>query len=360
MRIVTDESDADIERVIRGAGDVTSVIIGEDRPAAAPSAPSERRASTLLSAIDAGADDAVTLAAPLAARRHVRVDLRRLDTLMNLIGELVVTRGRLHACASAIENPELADSVSDASRLIVELRDEITASRLVPAWQVFDRFPRVVRDLARTLGKEVDFIVDGKDIELDRSMLDEIADSLVHVLRNAIDHGIETPADRVAAGKPPAGRLHLSAARERSVAVIRVTDDGRGIDRRRVLARAKEDGLIDPSTSDLTDDALFRLLTRPGFSTADAVTDVSGRGVGFDVVHTRVRGLGGAMDVRSAVGEGTTVMLRLPLTLAIVRAVLTRVGRRDVRHPVGPRQRNDRAGTGCGVRRPRTRGAAPP
>jgi len=318
VRIRTEQSDAEIERAIRSAGDVAHVQIGEDRRDALPG-----RASSLLTAIDAGAETIPVGSS--AARRHVRVDLRRLDALMNLIGELVVARGRLQACASSFANPELTDCVADASRLILDLRDEITASRMVPAWQVFDRFPRVVRDLAHTLGKELEFSIDGKDIELDRSMLDEIADSLVHLLRNAIDHGIETPAERLAAGKPPTGRLRLSAARERSAAVIRVTDDGRGIDRRRVLARAREDGLVGASTTELSDEELFHIITRPGFSTADQITDVSGRGVGFDVVHTRARGLGGAMDIKSVAGEGTSVMLRLPLTLAIVRAVLTRV-----------------------------------
>ena len=157
-------------------------------------------------------------------------------------------------------------------------------------------------------------------------MLDEIADSIVHLLRNAIDHGIETPEARQAAGKPAAGRLTLSAARDRSAVVIKVSDDGKGIDRDRVLARAKRDGLVDASRTDLTEDELLRLLARPGFSTVDKVTDLSGRGVGVDAVYTRVRSLGGAMDIRSVPGQGTTMVLRLPLTLAIVRAVLARVG----------------------------------
>src|SRR6185437_6812413 len=170
-----------------------------------------------------------------------------------------------------------------------------------------------------------EFVAEGKGIELDRSMLDEIGDSIVHLLRNAIDHGIEPPEQRVAAGKPAAGRLTLSATRDRSAVVIRVSDDGKGIDRDRVLARAKRDGLIDAHRTELTEDELLRLLARPGFSTAEQVTDMSGRGVGVDAVYTRVRALGGAMDIRSVPGQGTTMMLRLPLTLAIVRAVLARV-----------------------------------
>ena len=181
-------------------------------------------------------------------------------------------------------------------------------------------------DAARAVGKQIDFVVEGKDIELDRSMLDEIGESIIHLLRNAIDHGLEIPEVRTAVGKPAAGRLTLSAERDRSAVVIKVSDDGKGIDRERVLARAKRDGLVDASKTDLTEDELLRLLARPGFSTVDQVTDLSGRGVGVDAVYTRVRAVGGAMDIRSIPGSGTTMILRLPLTLAIVRAVLARVG----------------------------------
>jgi two-component system chemotaxis sensor kinase CheA len=258
--------------------------------------------------------------------RHVRIDVRRLDALMNLVGELVIARGRLTQLAGELNSVALEETVNASSRLITELRDEITASRMVPMSQVFDRFPRVVRDTARALGKQVEFVVEGKEIELDRSMLDELADSLVHMLRNAVDHGIEAPNVRVAAGKAPVGRLVVSAMRDRSAVVIRVSDDGKGIDRDRVLDRARREGLVEPTKTELSEDELLRVLARPGFSTADQVTDLSGRGVGVDAVYTRVRGLGGAMDIRSVPGQGTTMMIRLPLTLAIVRALLVRVG----------------------------------
>ncbi|MGE5181737.1 MAG: chemotaxis protein CheA, partial [Acidobacteriota bacterium] len=257
--------------------------------------------------------------------RHVRIDVRRLDTLMNLIGELVTVRGRLTRIAAESGDPALEEPLMQASRLITELRDEITASRLVPVSNVFDRFPRVVRDAARAAGKTVELVIEGKDIELDRSMLDEIAGSLVHLLRNAVDHGIEPSDRRRAAGKPEIGRILLQASRDRSAFVIKVSDDGAGIDRERVLQRAKRDGLVDAQKADLTEDELLRLLARPGFSTADRVTELSGRGVGVDAVYTRVRALGGAMDIRSAPGKGTTIMIRLPATLAIVRALLARV-----------------------------------
>jgi len=199
-------------------------------------------------------------------------------------------------------------------------------SRMVPVWQVFDRFPRLVRDAARSVGKPVEFTIEGKDVELDRSMLDEVGDPIVHLLRNAIDHGIETPEVRRAEGKPESGRLTLSAVRDRSAVAIRVTDDGRGIDRAKVLTRAREQGLVEASKAELSDEELFRIISQAGFSTADRVTDLSGRGVGIDAVHNRVRALGGSVDMRTSPGQGTTVTLRLPLTLAIVRSLLARLG----------------------------------
>jgi two-component system chemotaxis sensor kinase CheA len=351
LRLVTTSDEAEIERVARGAGDVAAVHVGEQggspRAATAPE-PRLSRAEPVVAAPTAADSIALGVArltpnkeppsatvpnvAPEAAdatgarqSRHVRIDLRRLDSLMNLIGELVITRGRLLQIATGHDDPALADSVTQASRLIGDLRDEIMTSRMVPVWQIFDRFPRLVRDASRALGKRIEFTIDGKDIELDRSMLDEIGDPIVHLLRNAIDHGIESPEERVAAGKPAAGKLRLSAARDRSAVVIRVSDDGKGIDRDRVLAKAKATGLVDANKTSLNDDELLRIIGRPGFSTAERITDLSGRGVGIDAVYTRVRALGGAVDIRSQPGQGTTATLRLPLTLAIVRALLARV-----------------------------------
>jgi two-component system chemotaxis sensor kinase CheA len=183
-----------------------------------------------------------------------------------------------------------------------------------------------VRDAAHALGKQVNFAVDGKEIELDRSMLDEIGDPVVHLLRNAVDHGLELPEQRLAAGKPATGELTLSAVRDRSAVLIRVSDDGRGLDRGKVLRRAMAAGLVDAGKQELSDDELMRLISRPGFSTAERVTDISGRGVGIDAVMARVRSLGGSVEMRSVPGEGTTVTVRLPLTLAIVRALLARAG----------------------------------
>ena len=259
--------------------------------------------------------------------RHIRVDLRRLDTLMDQIGELVTVRGRLNDLAAERRDPAIDDLALQVSRLSSDLQAEIIQARMTPVWQVFDRFPRLVRDLARELGKPVAFRVEGKEIELDRAILDELGDPLVHLLRNAADHGIEPAAERRRAGKKPEGEIVLAAVRERASVAISIADDGRGIDRAHILAKAKADGLVDAHVETLTDDQLLRVLARPGFTTAAAVTNVSGRGVGIDVAMTRIRALGGTIDIRTEVGKGTTFVLRLPVTLAIVRALIAAVGR---------------------------------
>ncbi len=296
---------------------------------AAPSAFAENEApevthraqrSTIETVAEAG------LQASARVTRHVRVDLARLDALMNLVGELVITRGRLLQLTATDPDPALDESMQMAARLISDLQTEIMTMRMVPVWQVFDRFPRLVRDAARQLDKDVNFVVEGKEIELDRSLLDEIGEPIVHLLRNAVGHGIESPDVREAAGKPRSGRLVLSAARDRAAVLIRVSDDGRGIDRARVLARGRALGLVEESTRELDDTMLFRLIAQPGFSTADQISDLSGRGVGIDAVQAKARALGGSVELKSVSGEGTTITIRLPVTLAIVRALLARAG----------------------------------
>ncbi|MBI1808460.1 MAG: chemotaxis protein CheA, partial [Gemmatimonadetes bacterium] len=317
MRLLTAHSAEEIERTIRTAGDVEHVEVDA-------SGHTRRQSRAVVEVVAEGASAAPAVAA--RATRHVRIDLARLDTLMNLIGELVITRGRLLQLSAGIGDPRLDDAMQQASRLIADLQSEIITSRMVPVWQVFDRFPRLVRDAARQLGKEVTFAIEGKDIELDRSLLDEIGEPLVHLLRNAMDHGIETPEARVLAGKPRAGRLVLSAARDRAAVLIRVADDGKGVDRAKVLARAKAGGLVDASVTSLDDEQLLRCIAQPGFSTAEQVSGMSGRGVGVDAVQTKVRTLGGLVEMRSVEGQGTTMTIRLPVTLAIVRALLARTG----------------------------------
>ncbi|HUQ45175.1 MAG TPA: chemotaxis protein CheA [Gemmatimonadaceae bacterium] len=326
LRLVTDRTATEVIAALRLAGDVTNVQVGDGtaESSAGPSAPADAEPVSIGEAIAASAPAGDS--GGMRRQRSVRIDLRRLDNLMNLIGELVITRGRLVQLSASIGDTALTETVAQTSRLVADLQDEIMTSRMVPVWQVFDRFPRLVRDAAHSVHKQVDFVIEGKEVELDRSMLDEVGDPIVHLLRNAIDHGIELPAVRRAQGKPDAGRLTLSALRDRSAVAIRVTDDGKGIDRDRVLRRAQESGLVEPGKTELSDEELFRVISRPGFSTAETVTDLSGRGVGIDAVYNRVRTLGGSVDVRSVPGAGTTVTMRLPLTLAIVRSLLARIG----------------------------------
>jgi len=259
-------------------------------------------------------------------QRQIRVDLQLLDRLMKQVGELVVAKNRLGVMAAGSEDPTLVELSDRISRLVSGIQAEVIASRMTPVGEVFERFPRLVRDLARDLGKRIRFDVEGEEIELDRSILDEIGDPLVHLIRNAADHGIEPPDARAAAGKSPEGRILLSAARERNSVTLRVIDDGRGIDRAAILAKARREDVADASTDVLADDVLLRVIARPGFSTAETVSGVSGRGVGVDVAMTRVRQLGGTLEIRSEVGKGTTFMIRVPLTLAIVRALLADAG----------------------------------
>ncbi len=302
----TDEPEQAVREALVAVGEIASVAIGELGPATP-------------------AGSTAAEGATRSGARNIRVDLRRLDALMNGVGELVILRDRLQQLAAGQE-PELRETLDQAGRLISELQHEVVQSRLVPVWQVFDRFPRLVRDAARQLGKRVELVIEGKETQLDRSVLDEIGDPLVHLLRNSVDHGFETPAERRAAGKPETGTLRLGAARERSHVALRVEDDGRGIDREQVLARAVARGVLEPAAAAaLPDEEVYRLLLLPGFSTAETVSDVSGRGVGLDVVATRVRALGGLLEIRSRPGAGTAFILRLPLSLAIVRALLVRV-----------------------------------
>jgi two-component system chemotaxis sensor kinase CheA len=326
IRLVTEASDDEISAALRSAGWVEAVSVRREAPRSGGTVPRATPVREGPAPAPSEADTAWaagTLKAPL--QRYVRIDVHRLDGLMNLIGELVIARGRLSQIVNRHPDLDLDEAATGIARLVAELQEAIMASRLVPVWQVFDRFPRVVRDAARSLGKEIDLVIEGREIELDRSLLEQMGDPLVHALRNAVDHGIETPEERSAAGKPRRGRLTLSATRDRAAVVIRITDDGRGIDRERVLARARAEGAVDPEKAELTDDEVLRLIARPGFSTAERVTNLSGRGVGVDAVVNRVRALGGSVELRSTPGQGTTLSIRLPVTLAIIPALLAQV-----------------------------------
>ncbi len=300
FRIETTAGEDILREEINAAGDILSVTVGGDAWGKASAGPGKSR--------------------------HVRIDLRRLDALMDLIGEMVTARNRLIALSAARSDVVLDEVAAKISQLTTGLQAEIIQGRMTPVWQVFDRFPRLVRDLARDLGKAVNFRVEGKEIELDRAILDDIADPLVHLLRNALAHGIEPPDERERNGKSREGQIALTAIQERATVAIRVSDDGRGIDRQKILSEAKERGLVGPEVDTLSDEMMLRVLARPGFSTAESVSAVAGRGVGIDAVVAQLRVLGGGLEIRSEPREGTTFTLRLPVSLAIVRALMTRVG----------------------------------
>jgi len=259
----------------------------------------------------------------------VRVDAERLDQLMHLMGELVVQRTQVEVLAAQAEVPGLSQAMADLTRCSHALQAIVMQVRMIPVEAVFLRFPRLVRDLSTKFGKHVELELVGQDTELDRTVVDAIGDPLVHLVRNALDHGLETPAEREAAGKPAAGTVRISARHAGGNVVITVADDGRGVDRHAVAAKAVAAGLIAPDQAETIDMArAIELLFTPGFSTRDQADDISGRGVGMDAVRAKVRELGGEVLLTSEPGAGSTAQIRLPLTLAIMSALLVRAGGR--------------------------------
>ena len=259
------------------------------------------------------------------AGASLRVGAERLDELMDRVGELVIAQARLSQLAVASDDGNLKAVAEEMERLASGLRDTTMGIRMIPIGTLFGRFRRLVHDLSHDLGKDVDFATLGEQTELDKTVIERLADPLVHLIRNAIDHGLEDPGRRTATGKPARGSVRLSAVHTGSEVAISITDDGNGLDAERIRAKAEEAGLIVPEAR-LPDHELFRLIFHPGFSTAREITSLSGRGVGMDVVKRTIESLRGSIDVSSTAGAGTTVTLRLPLTLAIIDGMLVRVG----------------------------------
>ncbi len=255
----------------------------------------------------------------------VRVPAERLDELLDQVGELMIAQSRLKQVATVMDDANLRSVSEEIERLASELRDSMMLVRMVPIAQLFGRFRRLVHDLARDLGKNIEFVTEGETTELDKTVIERLADPLIHLIRNAADHGLETPAERRAVGKPESGRVRLSARQAGAEVVISVSDDGRGVDRAKVRAKAEETGLLAPGAN-ISDAELLQIVFKPGFSTADKVTSVSGRGVGMDVVKRTIEGLRGSIDMTSTAGRGSQVDLRIPLTLAIIDGLLVRVG----------------------------------
>ncbi len=290
----------------------------------------------------AGAEDAPQAHAPAqgqpaaqAQTQTVRIDVERLDRLMNTIGELVIDRTRILQIGKMLESRykeddlihALGETSSHVVKVVDDLQDEIMKARMLPIGTVFNGFPRMVRDLAQKMGKKVDFTVSGQETEIDRTVIERIRDPLVHMLRNAVDHGMEMPEERKAAGKPEAGNLRLAAFQEHGYIVVTVEDDGRGINAERIRESAVKKGVITAeAAARLTESESLDIIFLPGFSTAEKTTNVSGRGVGMDIVKTNIESINGFVHLETRVGKGAKFILRLPLTLATIQALLFRVG----------------------------------
>lgn len=255
--------------------------------------------------------------------QSVRVDLERLDKFMNMVSELVIHRTRLEQISSSHKIIELNETLEQVARATTDLQDLVMKIRMLPLDVVFNRFPRMIRDLSLELGKEIELEIQGQDTELDRTVIEEIGEPLIHLLRNAADHGVESSEERIAKGKSPTGKVKLIAYSEGTKAVIKVEDDGKGLDVNKIKAKAEKIGI---STDGMSENDIKNLIFAQGFSTNEVVTDISGRGVGMDVVKTKISSLGGTVDAISEAGKGTSFVIRLPLTLQIIQALLVKVG----------------------------------
>lgn len=323
-------------------------VVANDDPAAkeaAPSAPAAPAAPAPKSPASKSpaAESNGNKQAASATGQTVRVDVTRLDALMNLIGELVIDRTRIAQIGSDLGNKfndpnidALEETVSHIARITSDLQDQIMKARMMPIETVFNRFPRVVRDLAQKLGKDVKLELVGGETELDRSVIEVIGDPLLHILRNSVDHGLESPETREELGKPRQGRVLVRAYHQDNHIVIEIRDDGRGIDADKIRQKAVEKELLTKDQADrLTDREALQYIFSSGFSTAAEVSEVSGRGVGMDIVRSNIQRLGGLIDLETEVGKGSRFVLRLPLTLAIIRGLLTRVGEQVIVLPLG-------------------------
>lgn len=264
--------------------------------------------------------------------QSIRVDLSRLDSFMNLVSELVIYRTRLEEISQKQGNGEITEPLEQVARITSDLQDLVLKIRMQPVNVVFNRFPRMVRDLSQELGKDMELLIEGEETELDRTVVSELGEPLVHLLRNAADHGIETAEEREKKGKPAHGKIHLLAYQEGNSVVIKVSDDGQGIDPERIRESAERKGI---STEGLDRGGLIQLIFNSGFSTNTEVTNISGRGVGMDVVKQKITSLGGSIEVLSQINVGTTFVIRLPLTLSIIQALMVHVGRETFALPLG-------------------------
>jgi len=337
--VETDLLPGEVEALIRRDPDVGDVVLrlADAMPRAAGPAPGDAAERPFPGKKPADSPE------PEAGRKEteshpksgqtIRVDVERLDHLMNLVGELVIDQTRIAQASGILRDEYRIEALEDLeqitnhiTRVISELQESVMKTRMLPIERLFSRFPRMVRDLAQDLGKDIELIVVGKETELDRTVIEEIGDPLIHLIRNAVDHGIETREERLAAGKPAKGTIRLSAMNQENHVIITVEDDGRGISPGRIRASAVAKGLLSAAAAEaMSDRDAIQLIFTPGFSTAAAVSEVSGRGVGMDIVRAHIEKLQGLIDIDTKPGEGTKLTIKLPLTLAIVRGLLIRL-----------------------------------
>jgi len=319
---VMDDADLTIEPVATDDRPEAPPVARADAPALAVVAEAAKPAPSA----PTGQSDADAAKAAANAASSIRVPAERLDDLMDQVGELVIAHARLKQLIGGSADLQIKSVAEEIERLSNGLRDITMGIRMVPIGTLFGRFRRLVRDLSQELGKGVTLTMSGEDTELDKTMIERLNDPLVHIIRNSLDHGLETAEERVAQGKPPQGQIHLSARHAGTRVLITIRDDGRGLDRERIRAKAEEQELIQPGAK-LSDADLFQLIFHPGFSTAKTLTSLSGRGVGMDVVKRAIDSLRGAIDIASTPNRGTEITLGLPLTLAIIDGLLVRVGK---------------------------------
>lgn len=329
---IIDAEQIAITPMAAAAPEVQSTVVDAAVPEAAPVQPAQSDAAPVatgsVAAPPAPARERPASPGPAHAESSsIRVGIEKVDQLINLVGELVITQAMLAQTATSLDgvvHERLLNGLSQLTRNARDLQESVMSIRMMPMDYVFSRFPRLVRDLAHKLGKQVELVTAGQSTELDKGLIERIIDPLNHLVRNSLDHGLESPDARRAAGKDPVGRLFLSAAHQGGNIVIEVGDDGRGLDHDKILRKARAQGMALPDT--LSEDEIAQLIFAPGFSTADAVTDVSGRGVGMDVVRQNIKSMGGYVEVRSQRGQGTTIRIVLPLTLAILDGMSVKVG----------------------------------
>jgi two-component system, chemotaxis family, sensor kinase CheA len=316
---ITNESVATVEATPEMVADPVPAVLPEP---VAPSAP-----VAAATPVAAAAVAPVSVTASAKESNSIRVDVEKVDQIINLVGELVITQSMLTQTASALDpvlHERLLSGMGHLERNARDLQESVMSIRMMPMDYVFSRFPRLIRDLSAKLGKQVELVTVGKETELDKGLIERIIDPITHLVRNSLDHGVELPAQRVAAGKDPVGRLTLSARHQGGNIVIEVKDDGAGLPREKILAKAMQQGMA--VSEAMTDEEVWQLIFAPGFSTAEIVTDVSGRGVGMDVVKRNIHAMGGHVEVASVLGKGTSIKIVLPLTLAILNGMSVKVG----------------------------------